>query len=226
MNWDRLGRRNVVARSPVGFVSRRVEIFLDELFPARQSAEHPEGVLDTLGQTPINPGNFDRDQVKPMLTKAGVAWRGFHSFRRGLATNLHALEVQDIDIQQILRHSLAKIDSGALGGASGHHCLVFLFRLAGKKNPHGVDADRRSERNIEQRDEAEDECHDAGPGLALQQTPSRDKSESSLTENEYPHHAEQRMQEGWRSRSSSGREERVRDDIQNHAANRIQGREG
>jgi integrase len=76
------------------------------MFPASfVRAEHPEGVVDVLGQTPINPGNFDRDQVKPMLSKAGVVWRGFHSFRRGLATNLHALEVQDIDIQQILRHS-------------------------------------------------------------------------------------------------------------------------
>src|SRR5260370_365298 len=119
-----------------------------------------------------------------------------------------------------------KIDSGALRGASGHHRLVFLFRLAGKKNPHGVDAHRGSERNIEQRDEGEDECHGSGPRLALQQTPSRDKSQSSLAKNEYPNHAEQRMQEGRSSRPSSGREERVRDDIQNHAANRIQGREG
>jgi integrase len=76
------------------------------MFPASfVRAEHPEGVVDVLGQTPINPGNFDRDQVKPTLKRAGVGWRGFHSFRRGLATNLHALEVQDIDIQQILRHA-------------------------------------------------------------------------------------------------------------------------
>jgi len=76
------------------------------MFPASfVRAEHPEGVLDVLGQTPINPGNFDRDQVTPTLKKAGVTWRGFHSFRRGLPTNLHVLVVQDIDIQQILRHS-------------------------------------------------------------------------------------------------------------------------
>jgi|SRR5580700_1249231 integrase len=76
------------------------------MFPASfVRAEHPASVLDALGQTPINPGNFDRDQVKPMLDRAGVKWEGFHSFRRGLATNLHALGVQDIDIQQILRHS-------------------------------------------------------------------------------------------------------------------------
>lgn len=76
------------------------------IFPASfVRAEHAAGVVDVLGQTPINPGNFSRDQVKPMLGRAGVAWFGFHAFRRGLATNLHALGVQDIDIQAILRHS-------------------------------------------------------------------------------------------------------------------------
>jgi hypothetical protein len=34
-----------------------------------------------------------------------LQWHAWHSFRRGLATNLHALGVQDKTIQQILRHS-------------------------------------------------------------------------------------------------------------------------
>ncbi|MGA9886568.1 MAG: tyrosine-type recombinase/integrase [Candidatus Acidiferrales bacterium] len=34
-----------------------------------------------------------------------LAWHGWHSFRRGLATNLHALGVDDKTIQAILRHS-------------------------------------------------------------------------------------------------------------------------
>jgi integrase len=34
-----------------------------------------------------------------------LAWHGWHSFRRGLATNLHALAVDDKTIQAILRHS-------------------------------------------------------------------------------------------------------------------------
>ena len=34
-----------------------------------------------------------------------IAWHGWHSFRRGLATNLHQLGVADKDIQAILRHS-------------------------------------------------------------------------------------------------------------------------
>jgi integrase len=41
---------------------------------------------------------FIRDESRP-------AWHGFHAFRRGLATNLHSLGVDDLTIQKILRHS-------------------------------------------------------------------------------------------------------------------------
>jgi integrase len=34
-----------------------------------------------------------------------LCWHGWHAFRRGLGTNLHALGVADLDIQAILRHS-------------------------------------------------------------------------------------------------------------------------
>jgi len=34
-----------------------------------------------------------------------IAWHGWQAFRRGLATNLHALGVEDKTIQAILRHS-------------------------------------------------------------------------------------------------------------------------
>ncbi len=34
-----------------------------------------------------------------------AAWHGWHAFRRGLATNLHTLGVDDKTIQAILRHS-------------------------------------------------------------------------------------------------------------------------
>ena len=41
---------------------------------------------------------FERDNSLPH-------WHGWHAFRRGLATNLHALGVDDKTIQAILRHS-------------------------------------------------------------------------------------------------------------------------
>jgi integrase len=34
-----------------------------------------------------------------------LQWHGWHAFRRGLATNLHTLRVDDKTIQAILRHS-------------------------------------------------------------------------------------------------------------------------
>jgi integrase len=39
------------------------------------------------------------------LDKTVPQWRGWHAFRRGLATNLHRLGVDDKTIQAILRHS-------------------------------------------------------------------------------------------------------------------------
>ncbi len=36
-------------------------------------------------------------------------WHGWHAFRRGLATNLHALGVDDETIERILRHSNVSI---------------------------------------------------------------------------------------------------------------------
>jgi integrase len=43
--------------------------------------------------------------ILPALKGKQVVWHGWHAYRRGLATNLHALSVPDIVIQAILRHS-------------------------------------------------------------------------------------------------------------------------
>jgi integrase len=44
-------------------------------------------------------------RMLPVFRAAGIEWRGWHAFRRGLATVLHDLAVDDITIQHILRHS-------------------------------------------------------------------------------------------------------------------------
>ena len=41
---------------------------------------------------------YERNKVLP-------EWHGWHAFRRGLATNLHQMGVDDLTIQAILRHS-------------------------------------------------------------------------------------------------------------------------
>ena len=42
--------------------------------------------------------------IKPIFQAAHIEWHGWHAFRRGLATNLHRLGVDDKTIQAILRH--------------------------------------------------------------------------------------------------------------------------
>ncbi len=76
---------------------------------------------------PLNLDNLVRREIVPALTRCEVcgkaesnhakaehefkldtsipSWHGWHAFRRGLATNLHTLGVDDKTIQAILRHS-------------------------------------------------------------------------------------------------------------------------
>jgi integrase len=76
---------------------------------------------------PLNLDNLVKRELVPALTRCSVCrqaesghaddghafkldtaiprWHGWHAFRRGLATNLHALGVDDKTIQAILRHS-------------------------------------------------------------------------------------------------------------------------
>ena len=44
-------------------------------------------------------------EMKDVLRRAGIFWHGWHGFRRGLASNLNRLGVDDSVIQRILRHS-------------------------------------------------------------------------------------------------------------------------
>jgi integrase len=59
----------------------------------------------------LNLANLARRVIVPTLKKSreakksGVEWHGWHSFRRGLATNLYSLGTSDKDIQAILRHA-------------------------------------------------------------------------------------------------------------------------
>jgi integrase len=56
---------------------------------------------------PLNLDNLARRVISSALKRSSSLpqWHGWHSFRRGLATNLHELGVDDKTIQGILRHS-------------------------------------------------------------------------------------------------------------------------
>jgi integrase len=75
LNLDNLVRRVIAPALQVCAVCRK-----------REDEHKPEAHL------------FQRDELLPR-------WHGWHAFRRGLATNLHTLGVDDKTIQAILRHS-------------------------------------------------------------------------------------------------------------------------
>jgi integrase len=53
----------------------------------------------------VDPDSVLRRVILPVLESIGITWRGWHAFRRGAATNLKAIGVDDLTISQILGHS-------------------------------------------------------------------------------------------------------------------------
>jgi len=54
---------------------------------------------------PLDLDSLCTREMKPVLKKAEIEWLGWHAFRRGLASNLKRLGVDDLVIQRLLRHS-------------------------------------------------------------------------------------------------------------------------
>ena len=84
-----------------------IQCLADRLNRHRVSMANPTSGLmfaNSVGK-PMCMARLARDVIRPVLIKHGVPWRGWHAFRRGLATNLHHLGVSDKTIQAILRHS-------------------------------------------------------------------------------------------------------------------------
>jgi|HubBroStandDraft_2_1064218.scaffolds.fasta_scaffold09110_2 integrase len=55
--------------------------------------------------TPLVLNNLANRIIKPIFKNNGVEWKGWHAFRRGLATNLISMRVRPQVVQAILRHS-------------------------------------------------------------------------------------------------------------------------
>ena len=62
-------------------------------------------VFEGPNKRPFDLATMGSKHIKKALEGSEVAWHGWHALRRGLGTTLHALKVQDITIQAILRHS-------------------------------------------------------------------------------------------------------------------------
>lgn len=75
-----------------------VEVPDHSMFPVTQ-----RGGRD--GRTPMDLDHLGRGTVKKAFKSRGVEWKGWHSFRRGLASTLFELGCDDLTVQRILRHA-------------------------------------------------------------------------------------------------------------------------
>jgi integrase len=82
---------------------------------------------------------FKRDMSFP-------EWHGWHAFRRGLATNLHALGVDDKTIQAILRHSNVGLTMNVYVKSVSESQVSAMDALSEKLNLCNVSATSREKR--------------------------------------------------------------------------------
>jgi hypothetical protein len=62
------------------------------------------GLFPSSLEGPIDLSNLADRSIEPALRKVGLNWYGWHAYGMGLASNLKELGVDDLVIQQILRH--------------------------------------------------------------------------------------------------------------------------
>jgi integrase len=90
------------SKAPVPVISR-LRAMLDAHWLAAGNQVSGPMFTNSLGK-PACLNNVANRTIIPVLKGAGIEWRGWHAFRRGLATNLNRLGVSGKTIQAILRH--------------------------------------------------------------------------------------------------------------------------
>ena len=91
------------SKAPVPVISQLADRLQAHWIASGRPAAGPI-FANSLGK-PLDLDALYRRQMREVLKKAGVEWVGWHGFRRGLASNLNRLGVDDSVIQAILRHS-------------------------------------------------------------------------------------------------------------------------
>lgn len=115
------------SRAPIPAVKRLADALEKHKLRMGKLAQPNMPIFQAGNGKPLNLDNLVRRSIVPVLTRCAVCgkredehskaehefkldtsiprWHGWHAFRRGLATNLHTLGVDDKTIQAILRHS-------------------------------------------------------------------------------------------------------------------------
>ena len=89
---------------------------------------------NSLGK-PLDLESLYRREMKEALLHSGVQWRGWHAFRRGLASYLNRLGVDDSVIQRILRHSTVSVTQ-ACYIKTAHQDQVAAMKLFASLRPN------------------------------------------------------------------------------------------
>lgn len=94
-----------------------VRMLADALNALRESMgilAQPDSPIFQAGHgKPLCFDNLARKTIVPALKGTPVQWQGWHAFRRGCATVLHSMHIDDVTIQRILRHSSVAITQAA-----------------------------------------------------------------------------------------------------------------
>jgi len=89
---------------------------------------------------PLRFENFARRDIIPYLKKAGIEWRGFHAFRRGLDTTLKDLGVDKSTRVDIMRHTPEDVTDKHYGKASLKRMREALEKVEAKYKRIKIDA--------------------------------------------------------------------------------------
>jgi integrase len=112
VNGDTNETKSKSSRAPVPVIESLADA-LDAHIKRMDVLAKPNAPLFRAGNgAPLNLKNLVSRTIVPALVGTGVIWRGWHAFRRGLATVLHQAGVPDKDISTICRHSNVAITQG------------------------------------------------------------------------------------------------------------------
>lgn len=93
------------------------------------------GYLPMLAHTQLFPMSLEKlgqREIQATLAAAGLEWRGWHAYRRGLASNLLELGVDPSAIQRILRHGNLAVTLGHYAKARDKAAREAMSRLSAK----------------------------------------------------------------------------------------------
>jgi integrase len=102
---DTNATKNAASKAPIP-ICTQLRVALDAHIVQLGPLATPNAPLFPAGNgRPLNLKNLVKRVILPALEGTGVDWSGWHGFRRGLATVLHAAGVDDRTISTICRHS-------------------------------------------------------------------------------------------------------------------------